>query len=321
MIDHLCVPPVAPRPDNQHHSPMPDTWVTDMTHFLDDGAAPIPVPAARRRLADQLAAIVESATANPLRAALSTGVRCRRRPGHRPCEGDVRASFDGDSNILWHCSACGDQGLIHHWQNTPWDRGRAIPVAREYTTADDGAPASPMERPAWSLLKQVLGGMSGAEVMKVVRDLHDLSAENRRFLRDRLLSPDAGIEDYRQQIRDAIYPDPFSRKPISIAAAKRAIRLYARATGDLAGTLHLELSFVEDGTAHALDIGFGDDRYFAALESMLTSVLEKLPRLPRATAEQFRRRLEHLRDEGRVIGWGYGDFLSDRLAEVLNRGN
>lgn len=112
---------------------MPDTWVTDMTHFLDErGKVPV-MPAPVRRLVDHFGAIVIAASGSPLKAQVSTGVKCRRRPGHRRCPGEIRARFDPDDSIMWACPSCGDRGLIHGWKSTIWDsRGRAPARERHF---------------------------------------------------------------------------------------------------------------------------------------------------------------------------------------------
>jgi hypothetical protein len=52
-----------------------------------------------------------------------TNVPCRRSPGRRPCRGEVVAELDRTfGHIVWHCPLCGDNGLIHGWEDTPWDR-------------------------------------------------------------------------------------------------------------------------------------------------------------------------------------------------------
>lgn len=160
--------------------------------------------------------------------------------------------------------------------------------------------------------------MTPPELLKVLRDLHDLSSANRRFLQARFLPADEDIERYRQQVRDAIYPDPFSRRPISVAAAKQVIRQYQRATADPIGTLDLRLTFVEQGTAQAVDLGFGDEPYFASLESMLTVALESVRALPVEESHRFVARIARLRDSASQIGWGYGDFVDEAVADVLD---
>jgi hypothetical protein len=98
-------------------------WVTDMTRFLDaDGN--VPHELSSRRLVQYLGAIVAVVTTEPTQPTHELDIKCRRRPGRKPCPGTIRADFEaGTTNIIWHCSTCGDSGLIHHWQGTPWDKG------------------------------------------------------------------------------------------------------------------------------------------------------------------------------------------------------
>jgi hypothetical protein len=98
-------------------------WVTDMTHFLD-AEGKVPHEISSRRLIQYLGAIVADVTTEPAQSIPELDITCRRRPGRKPCPGMIRADFDaGTTNIIWNCSACGDRGLIHHWQGTPWDKG------------------------------------------------------------------------------------------------------------------------------------------------------------------------------------------------------
>jgi len=100
---------------------MPDTWITDMTHYLDERGRIASMPGAARRIADYFGSIVVSmATATP-ETVVATSVACRRRPGHRPCSGNLHAVLSCELNIRWQCAACGDNGLISRWQGTPWD--------------------------------------------------------------------------------------------------------------------------------------------------------------------------------------------------------
>lgn len=170
--------------------------------------------------------------------------------------------------------------------------------------------------PSWGQLKKSLARMEAAELLHVIRDLHALSTDNRTFLETRFLPRSGEIERYRRRVSEALYPDPFSRKPISIAAARRAIRQYEVAARDPVGVLDLQLTFVEQGTAQAIDLGYGNDRYFASLESMLDAVLLSLrSRLPGVDRDGFGSRLIALRDSGQGLGWGFGDYLSGALRD------
>jgi hypothetical protein len=103
---------------------MARTWITDLTHFLEDGRLPRELPGPALRLAEYLGEIVAAVTSvepdDPL------GVRCRRRPGRRPCSGEIEGYIDPRFNaIRWACLVCGDNGLISNWENTMWDLSKA----------------------------------------------------------------------------------------------------------------------------------------------------------------------------------------------------
>lgn len=108
---------------------MPNTWIIDMTHYLDEHGAIVTAPAAAHRLGEHFAAIVGAVTYNPCEAATGSTVRCRRRPGRRPCPGQIRGAItlDDQMNIVWECPCCGDNGLISNWHGTMWDCLEAEP--------------------------------------------------------------------------------------------------------------------------------------------------------------------------------------------------
>jgi hypothetical protein len=95
-----------------------DTWITHMADFLDErGQLPSGLPGPARLLAEHLGAIVASVTSHRSKPS----VRCRRRPGHTRCSGEVDAALERDGVIRWACPACGDNGYIRGWQGTLWD--------------------------------------------------------------------------------------------------------------------------------------------------------------------------------------------------------
>jgi hypothetical protein len=103
---------------------MGDTWVTDIRHYLDDNEELIQEPGPARRLGEYLCTIIEEVTASTRnKGGWETEVRCRRRPHHKLCEGNIVAGFDEtDPTITWFCPFCEDNGFITGWQETQWDR-------------------------------------------------------------------------------------------------------------------------------------------------------------------------------------------------------
>jgi hypothetical protein len=80
--------------------------ITDLRHFLDERGCIAPMPGPARRLAEFLTNIVATITHDMDEPVAP--IRCRRRPGHKPCPGLLDAQF-------------GDEGVIRGWEDTFWD--------------------------------------------------------------------------------------------------------------------------------------------------------------------------------------------------------
>jgi tetratricopeptide (TPR) repeat protein len=102
--------------------------IVDVRHrLLPDDAD---VPATLRRLVAYERQIVEIGSAWGLPQRLDSTLRCRRRPGRRPCGGHL-AIRCFDEAILWGCTRCADCGELRRWRGTPWDRGTDPPEPGE----------------------------------------------------------------------------------------------------------------------------------------------------------------------------------------------
>ena len=169
----------------------------------------------------------------------------------------------------------------------------------------------------WTDVKARLGRMDRPGLLGVIRDLYEASNPNRRFLHARFAAETPVIEEYRRLVTDAVFPDPLSRRQIRLRDANATIAEYKRATGDLGGTVDLMLEFVEAGTEQSVDLGYGDDAYFAALERKVEEVVRSLDALPEAGRRSATARLIKLGEHRGEIGWGYGDFLGDVATRLL----
>ena len=170
----------------------------------------------------------------------------------------------------------------------------------------------------WGAIKARLKGFSVSDLVTLVHDLHQTSPENRQFLRGRLLPSAADLEEYRSRVMDAVFPDPLSRKRVRVSEAKRLIRHYRLSTGDQSGVVDLMLALVEAGTEQAVDLGYGDDAYFASLERVLRSVVDALPSLPESARPSIVQRLEELARSAEPIGWGYGDAVREITMQAIS---
>ena len=101
---------------------MTGTWVTDLTHFLDEEGDIGPISGPARRLAEFFAAIVAMTSHPDPIPPPEYRVRCRRRPGRKPCSGMIESDLDFETeDIMWWCPVCGDNGYIHNWKGSLWD--------------------------------------------------------------------------------------------------------------------------------------------------------------------------------------------------------
>jgi len=168
-------------------------------------------------------------------------------------------------------------------------------------------------------MRPTLLKMQPKELVRLMGELYSLSKENQRFLEARLGDASAQLPAYRQLVADCLFPDPLRKgAKVRIVEAKRAISQYERATGDSAGTVDLMLTFVETGTAFAVDLGYGDDNFFAALENMLSRALNLLRSGTDDLRCSTRPRLLRLSASARNLGWGFGDFVSEAVDEAID---
>ncbi len=113
-------------PDAIESNAVGDTWITDLTHFLDEDGRIAPESGPARRLAEHLTSIVTMVSRPEIVVPNAYRVRCRRHPKRKPCSGEIEGDLDPETNVvLWWCPECGDNGYIRNWQGTSWDRQNA----------------------------------------------------------------------------------------------------------------------------------------------------------------------------------------------------
>jgi len=160
--------------------------------------------------------------------------------------------------------------------------------------------------------------------LELVHKLFQLSAENQTFLAAHLLDDSAVaslLEPYRLRIEQTFYRrNGWPQAKLQLGAARRIIRDYQKATGDMPGTVDLMLTYVETGTTFTRNFGDIDEPFY----NSLTSVLADIKRLLTSKEAQgqyghFRQRLLDLVENAGPIGWGYGDDVRDTVAALDRR--
>lgn len=171
--------------------------------------------------------------------------------------------------------------------------------------------AEPTKRKKWSAVKARLEAFDHKGLVSLLGELYAANVASRRFLHLRLFPSSRAIEAHRQLVADAIYPDPFSKRRVSVRDAAAAIVEYRRSTGDAAGTVDLMLTFVEAGTEQAADLGYGDEAYFNALQNRLDAVAKEFDTLPADVRAKVRARLGRIRMRAQDVGWGFSGAVDD----------
>ena len=127
---------------------------------------------------------------------------------------------------------------------------------------------------AWGDLRQSLQELSKEQMVELLKGLHDLSPQNKAWLRGRFLPVGQNrvyLEECRQKVIKTVY-DPARRTPTMprFRDAKSVIAGYRKSTRDMHGTLDLMLTYVER-TGHAFTNDFGDidEPFYDALTNML----------------------------------------------------
>jgi hypothetical protein len=109
---------------------MPDTWITDLTHLLDEAGDIISEPPQAKALAEYFAAIVFMASFPDPEYPPEYIVKCRRRPNRKPCLKEIVGFINPETDdVMWMCPKCNDRGLISNWRDSMWDLSDSGQVA------------------------------------------------------------------------------------------------------------------------------------------------------------------------------------------------
>lgn len=178
---------------------------------------------------------------------------------------------------------------------------------------------------SWVEIDKRLRELSMDDIAKLVKGLHDLSPQNKAWLRAKLLpvaQDTKYLEDCRRRVANYVYKETKGMPSMPrFREAKKVISEYRKSTSDLRGTLDLMLTYLKRGHEFTLDFGDIDEPFYDKLINMLEHFAIELRRSPAKYElyEQFRPRLMAIRRNS-DIGWGYGDFVQetvDDLEELL----
>ena len=115
----------------------------------------------------------------------------------------------------------------------------------------------------WSTIRQHLSSWDKPVLLALVKNLYELDAGNRDFIHTRSQAGDDGgeaLEKYRGKIVEQFFPARGFGK-LKLGEARKAIRDYRKATGNLSGTVELLMTYVENGAKFTHEFGDIDERF------------------------------------------------------------
>lgn len=174
------------------------------------------------------------------------------------------------------------------------------------------------KKPTWNQVQKVLLRGESADLIGLIKELYEASPENRLMLQNKLLGiaeEESVLKAYRERIMRQFYVrrgDP----RLDLKEARAAIREFKKATGSVAGTIELMLTYVEYGSSFAAEYGDVNSSFFSSLTSVYEEMTDLLYSEGRELYPRFRERIQKLADYSGSIGWGYGDYLSERAFEL-----
>ncbi len=182
-------------------------------------------------------------------------------------------------------------------------------------------PQKPTKKPGgWSAARQILTTWDKPALLALVKDLYDSAAGNRDFIQARCHAEDGGgevMEKYRQKIIGQF----FSKKAhgmgeLKLGEARKVIRDYRKATGNIPGAAELLMTYVENGAKFTNQYGDIDERFYSSVESALDELAALLRGDARELYPKFRERLAKVEQVTDGIGWGFHDFVAGVVGQL-----
>ncbi len=169
--------------------------------------------------------------------------------------------------------------------------------------------------------RQHLATWDKPALLALVKDLYDASAGNRNFIQARCQAEDSGgevLEIYRSKIVEQFFSKRAAHGmgPLKLGEARKAIRDYRKATGNIPGTAELLMTYAENGARFTHEYGDIDERFYSSVESALDELAALLRGEARELYPKFRERLAKVEQMTDGIGWGFHDFVAGVVSQL-----
>ncbi len=170
----------------------------------------------------------------------------------------------------------------------------------------------------WSAVKQHLKDWNAAQLNGLIKDLYASSTDTRTFLDARVQAQEAGGEalaTYRKRIVDQFFPARGFGK-LKLGEARKAIRDYKKATGNMEGTTELLLTYLENGNAFTCEYGDINEPFYDSLCSVMDELAAVLKEQGQVAYAKVGDRLNRVAAKADGMGWGYGDHITGVVREL-----
>ncbi len=172
----------------------------------------------------------------------------------------------------------------------------------------------------WGAARRHLATWDKPALLALFKDLYDAAAGNRDFIQARCRGEGGRgevLETYRSKIVEQFFPKRGEGK-LKLGEARKAIRDYRKATGNIPGTAELLMTYVENGVEFTDRYGDIDERFYNSVESALKELAALLSGDARELYPQFSGRLAKVEQTTDGIGWGFHDFIADVVGQLAD---
>ena len=170
----------------------------------------------------------------------------------------------------------------------------------------------------WTAARKHHATWDHSALLDLVKDLYEAETPNRDFIHARCQAEDGGgevLERYRKKVVEPFFPARGVGK-LKLGEARKAIRDYRKATGNLPGTAELLMTYVENGVRFTQEYGDIDERFYNSIDSALGELAALLRGEVRELYPQFRNRLADIERRADGIGWGFHDSTADVVLQL-----
>lgn len=167
-------------------------------------------------------------------------------------------------------------------------------------------------------LKKELKKLDHTELTDLISTLYKSNDKVKEFLNTRFVGEkyqQDALDTYKKKMNDEFFPKNMRKMP-SLKAAKSLITEFKK-IGSFEMVLDFMLYYVECGTEFTAEYGDMDGPFYNSLCTVFDQFVDQLNQ--KGTEDlycKFQKRIDDLIFTSSNIGWGYGDFISNKSFEI-----